>query len=76
MHQRLNQFCISFNKSLQRAIDDLKLSIDDKIKRGLVRRTVEASGDVQDVLKAFRTIANLVSISTVSYFGYFLVAQS
>jgi hypothetical protein len=69
--KRPESLCIS--PIFRRAVNDLKLSIDDKINRGLVRRTIEASNDAGDIVKAFRTIANLVSICTVCYFGSFLL---
>ena len=48
-----------------RAITVQKAYIANKMERGLLRRTLEASNDVQDVVRALRSIASLVDVFTV-----------
>jgi hypothetical protein len=48
-----------------RAIALQKAYIERKTERGLLRRTLEASDDAQDVVRALRSIASLVDLFTV-----------
>lgn len=57
-----DEFLIQYRRS---AINEHAAMIDAKKQRGLLRRILEASGDGQDIVKAFRDISFLVDVFTV-----------
>lgn len=46
--------------------------IDAKKQRGLLRRILEASGDGQDIVRAFRDISFLIDVFTVRIHAFFV----